>query len=60
MEARVGSSPEAYWLVFVLQVILYMPHLMVHSKELLHSYCGTLLNPVIEKGDTTLIKYHLS
>lgn len=46
METGVGSSPEADWLVFVLDVILYMTHLMVHSKELLHSYGGTLFNSV--------------
>lgn len=53
MEARVGSPSEADWLVFVLQVVLNMTHLMVHSKELLHGYYGTLLNPVTDEDAST-------
>lgn len=40
----VGSTTEAHRLVLVLQVILDMSHLMVYSEELLHCYCGALLN----------------
>lgn len=45
VETGVGSATEAHRLVFVLQVILNVPHLMVYSKELLHIYCRALLDP---------------
>lgn len=45
VKTGVGSATVAYRLVLVLQVILDVPHLVVHSKELLHRYCGALLDP---------------
>lgn len=45
VKTGVGSATIAHRLVLVLQVILDVPHLMVYSKELLHRYCGTLLDP---------------
>lgn len=44
MKTRVGSTTVAHRLIFVLQVILDVTHLMVHSEELLHGHCGALLD----------------
>lgn len=44
MEARIGSSPEADRLVFILEVILDMAHLMMHGEKLLHSHSGALFD----------------
>lgn len=60
VKTRVGSSTVAHRLVLVLQVILDVPHLMVHSEELLHCYCGALLDPneeeIVTQLDFWLIK----
>lgn len=46
MEARVGSSPEVDRLLFVLEVIFHMAHLMMHGEKLLHSHSGALFDSV--------------
>lgn len=48
VEARVGSIAEGHWLVFVLQEVLDMAHLMVHRDQVIHSHNSALLDP----GDT--------
>lgn len=48
VEARVGSITEGHRLVFVLQEVLDMTHLMVHCDQVIHSHNSALLDP----GDT--------
>lgn len=44
VETGVGSTTVTHRLVLVLQVILDVTHLMVHSEELLHGHSGALLD----------------
>lgn len=46
MKTRVCPTAVAHRLVFVLQVILDVTHLMMYSEELLHRHCGALLDPM--------------
>lgn len=48
MEARVGSIAEGHRLVFVLQEVLDVAHLMVHCDQVIHSHDCALFDP----GDT--------
>lgn len=54
MKTRVGSTAEAHRLILVLQVILDVAHLMVHSEELFHGYCGALFNPEQDETQTVM------
>ena len=49
VEAGVGSIAEGHWLVFVLQEVLDVAHLMVHRDQVVHSHNGALFDP----GDTS-------
>lgn len=44
MEARIGSSPEADRLVFILEVIFHVAHLMMHGEKLLHGHSSALFD----------------
>lgn len=50
VEARVGSVTEGHGLVFVLQKILHVAHLMVDCDQVIHGHNRALFDP----GD----KYH--
>lgn len=45
VEAWVGAGAERNGLVFVLQEVLHMAHLMVHSDQVIHSHNGALFYP---------------
>lgn len=51
VEARVGSITKRHRLVFVLQKILHMAHLMVDCDQVVHGHNRALFDP----GD----KYHV-
>ncbi len=46
MEARIGSTSETDRLLFVLEVIFHMAHLVMHGEKLLHSHSGALFDSV--------------
>lgn len=48
METRVGSITERHRLVFVLQEVLDVAHLMVHRDQVIHRHNSALFDP----GDT--------
>lgn len=50
VEARVGTSPQGDRQVLVLQVVLHVAHLMVHSGQLLHRDPCALLDPGARMG----------
>lgn len=45
MEARVGSVTEGHGLVFVLQKILHVAHLMVYCDQVVHGHNCALFDP---------------
>lgn len=45
VETRVGSVTEGHGLVFVLQKILHMAHLMVDRDEVVHGHNRALFDP---------------
>lgn len=49
VEARVGAVAEGHGLVFVLQEVLDVAHLMVHRDQVVHRHHRALLDP----GDKT-------
>lgn len=50
VEARVGTLAQGDRLVLVLQVVLDMAHLMMHSGKLVHSDPCALLDPAAGAG----------
>lgn len=48
MESRVGPVTEGHRLIFVLQKVLDVAHLMVHCYQVIHGHNSTLFDP----GDT--------
>lgn len=54
MVTWVGSTTEHIGLVLVLQVVLYVTHLMVNRDQVCHGHISTLLDPEdkLKKGDT--------
>lgn len=59
VEARVGSVAEGHGLVFVLQEVLDVAHLMVHSDQVIHGHDGALFDPGDIKKDTVRAVLHL-
>lgn len=45
VESRVGTVTKGYGLLFVLQEILHMTHLMVNRDQVVHRHHGALFDP---------------
>lgn len=59
VEARVGSIAEGHGLVFVLQEVLDMAHLMVYGDQVIHGHNGALFDPGDVNKDTVRSVFHL-
>lgn len=49
MEAGISSAPEANRLVFILEIIFDVTHLVMNGEQLLHSHGGALFDSVNNK-----------